>query len=72
MFVSGSTTWPSGTSKTCGPCQRPDGVGQVSAVFGPLIAGVGWFTITGTLTPALVLLRFGRNQRNAPLEKLAH
>jgi putative MFS transporter len=63
-----------------------DGVGHVSAVFGPLIAGAwssataganhvgwfAWFTIIGTLTPALILFRFGRNQRNAPLEKLAH
>lgn len=59
-----------------------DGVGHVSAVFGPLIAGawftatagvnhVGWFAwflVVGSITPALILFRFGRNQRSVALE----
>lgn len=60
-----------------------DGVGHVSAVFGPLIAGLfysltaganhigwfAWFIIVGTLAPALILHRFGRSQRSIGLEE---
>lgn len=60
-----------------------DGVGHVSAVFGPLIAGAfysgtaganhagwfAWFVIVGTLVPACILYRFGGNQRRVSLEK---
>jgi putative MFS transporter len=62
-----------------------DGVGHMSAVFGPIIAGVWytataganhvgwflWFLVVGTLTPALILYRFGGNQRRVPLEKVS-
>lgn len=60
-----------------------DGVGHVSAVFGPIIAGLfysgtaaanhigwfAWFVIVGTLAPAIILYRFGGNQRSISLEK---
>lgn len=62
-----------------------DGAGHISATFGALIAGIfyadtasanhvgwfAWFTFVGTLAPALLLFRFGRNQRRSPLEKVS-